>query len=76
MAAALNGHVRAVELLIAAKPKIDSQQKVIFTAYLLSNYLDVYRMEPQHYTLPVRMVTMELLECCWRPRLTSTSRLM
>ncbi len=35
MAAAINGHVRAVELLIAAKPKIDSQHKVIFTAYLL-----------------------------------------
>ena len=27
-------------------------------------------------TLPVIMVTVELLECCWRPRLTLTSRIM
>ena len=39
-------------------------------------YLDVYRMVGRHCTRPVRMVTVELLECCWRPKLTSTKRLM
>ena len=33
--AAQNGHVRAVELLIAAKAKVDIQYKVRFTACLL-----------------------------------------
>ncbi len=33
--AAQNGHVRAVELLIAAKAQVDIQQKVRFTACLL-----------------------------------------
>ena len=33
--AAQNGHVRAVEILIAAKAKIDIQQKVRFTICLL-----------------------------------------
>ncbi len=42
--AAHNGHVEAVGLLIAAKCKVDMQHKVRFTAYLFSNYLDVYRM--------------------------------
>ena len=42
--AAQNGHLRAVGLLIAAKCKVDHQRKVRFTAYLFSNYLDVYRM--------------------------------
>ena len=42
--AAQNGHLRAVGLLIAAKCKVDIQRKVRFTAYLFSNYLDVYRM--------------------------------
>ncbi len=35
MAAAQNGHVRAVELLIAAKAQVNIQQKVRFTACLL-----------------------------------------
>ncbi len=35
-AAAQNGHVRAVELLIAANAQVDIQEKVRFTAY---NYL-------------------------------------
>ena len=34
--AAENGHVRAVELLIAANAQVDIQRKVRFTAY---NYL-------------------------------------
>ncbi len=33
--AAYNGHVRAVEVLIAAKAQVDIQKKVRFTACLL-----------------------------------------
>ncbi len=39
--AAQNGHVRAVELLIAAKAGVDIQQKVRFTACVY-NYYDLY----------------------------------
>ena len=43
MVAAQEGHVRAVEILIAAKAKIDIQKKVRFTIILsVSNYLDLY----------------------------------
>ena len=41
--AAQEGRVRAVEILIAAKAKIDIQAKVRFTIILsVSNYLDLY----------------------------------
>ncbi len=76
IAAAQKGHLRAVGLLIAAKCKVDIQRKVRFTAYLFSNYLDVYRMGERHCTWPVSWVTVELLGCCLRPGLTQTSRLM
>ena len=38
--AAQNGHVRAVEVLIAGKAKIDIQAKVRFTACLLKSIFD------------------------------------
>ena len=42
-AAAQEGHVRAVELLIAAEAQVDIQAKVRFTIILsVSNYLDLY----------------------------------
>ena len=69
--AAQNGHVRAVEVLVAAKAQVDIQAiKVRFTACVLKITWLLYRVESQHCTWPVRMVTVELLECCWRPRLT------
>ena len=52
--AAKNGHVRAVEMLIAAKAQVDFKTKVRFTACLL--ILGVYRMVGRHCTWPVRMV--------------------
>ncbi len=48
MVAAMNGHVRAVGLLIAAKARVNIQQKVRFTVCLLvlnkSNSVSFYKL--------------------------------
>ncbi len=45
-------------MLIAAKAQVDYQDKVRFTAQLsVSYYLDVYRVEGRHCTLPESLLS-------------------
>ncbi len=56
--AAQNGHVRAVEVLIAAKAGVDIN-KVRFTHNMLFTLFTsyIYRQEIPHFVQPVSMVT-------------------
>ncbi len=49
MTAARNGHVKAVEVLIAAGAQVNSQNKVRFTAFY-------FGMVGRHRTLPVSLL--------------------